>query len=295
MEALTLMNPAEQLRTGTTLKGQKGTSYQILKHLGGGGFGQTYLAVANSPQDRGQCVIKQLKLGPNIPLSLEDARERFQREAGVLEKLGHHPQIPSLWDNFEQNNGFYFVQDFIDGQELSKEIETGKPWSEGAVIGLLWDVLTVLKLIQSLEPPVSHRDINPNNLIRRKSDRKIVVIDFGAFKEIKATLEGKQSEITICIGTPGYAPPEQMAGKPRTNSDIYALGMVALYAATGRPPRQFDYDTQTGKLHFPPLPFSPDLSKILEKMVRAHYQERYQSATEVLQDLSPLHSIGSKL
>lgn len=287
------MNEAQLLIKGKILKGHKGT-YQILRHLGGGGFGQTYLAIAEAQPDKPHCAIKQLKLDPQINLSLQEAWERFQREADVLEKLGNHPQIPSLWDNFEENNEFYFVQDFIDGQDLSKEITEGRQWSEGAVIGLLWDVLQVLKFIQERDKPVIHRDIKPNNLIRRKSDCKIVVIDFGVFKEIVATPNCK-TILTLPFHTPWFAPKEQVEGKPRTNSDIYALGMTAIYALTGIQPRRFDYNTQTGEIMLPNWQVSAELTQILEKMVRYHYQDRYQWATEVINDLTNLHSIGSKI
>ncbi len=187
--------------------------YEVKKTLSQGGFGITYLAQDITEADRPLCVIKKLQLRTDIGLNMAEAETRFQREAETLKQLGNHAQIPQFWDYFIDGDEFYLVQEYIDGQDLRGEITDGKRWSQGKVIGLLYDVLQILKFIQGQNPPIIHRDINPRNLIKRKSDRRIVLIDFGAVKEVVTTSEGETSS-TIVIGTPDYTPEEQKRVNP---------------------------------------------------------------------------------
>ncbi|AVH67526.1 MULTISPECIES: serine/threonine-protein kinase [unclassified Nostoc] len=212
--------------------------YKIIQKLGAGGFGETYLA--EYPQDlpvspKYKCVIKRLIRPPTPDL---DTEERFKKEAAILFKLGkEHPQIPELYDFFEENREFYIVQEFIEGHDLSNEIISGKPWSEADVIQLLQEILEVLAFVH--QHNVIHRDIKPLNLMRRYLDNKLVLIDFGAIKEIstfKVNIQGQISS-TITIGTRDYMPSEQWEGHPQLCSDIYALGMTAIQALTGLTPQ----------------------------------------------------------
>ena len=166
------------IKIGQTVGGR----YEITRYLGGGIWGYTYLAQNPRQPYRSPCVIKQLKPQINEQLNLEEAERRFSIELKVLEKLGNHDRIPQLWDHFEENEEFYLVQEFIDGEDLGKELKKSNQLSEKKVVKLLQDVLEILVFIH--ENGVIHRDIKPSNLIRRRSDDKIVLIDFGIVKEI---------------------------------------------------------------------------------------------------------------
>jgi serine/threonine-protein kinase len=164
--------------------------------------------------------------------------------------------------------------------------------SEASVIPLLQDILEVLVFVH--QQNVIHRDIKPANLIRRSKDGKIVLIDFGAVKEVSAQVRNTsgQTSLTIVIGSPGYMPSEQVAGRPHFSSDIFAVGMVCLQALTGMNPRELPHDSLTGEfsceLFKDRAPVSPGFAAILDKMVRYDYRQRYQSAIEALQALERL-------
>ncbi|AFY79724.1 MAG: protein kinase [Hydrococcus sp. C42_A2020_068] len=269
-----------------------GGRYQILNELGSGGFGTTYLAKDMELPNKPKCVVKQLQPRFNSRALWQNAKERFGTEAMVLRRLGNHDQIPQLIAHFEENEEFYLVQEFIDGEELRKEV-CRKPFHETQVIEFLRDVLQVLDFVH--QQGVIHRDIKPSNLIRRQSDGKIVLIDFGAVKEIGTLSFNAETQtlMTSVIGTPGYMAPEQQNGRPFFSSDIYALGRTAIYALTGQSPMELE-DTETGDLtnwdkH---VSVSPKLAAILNKMIRPKYSERYHSVAEVLRDLEPLLKIG---
>jgi serine/threonine protein kinase len=261
--------------------------YKIIKELGNGGFGKTYLAeypcdLPVTPQYN--CVIKELVRPPTPDL---DTEQRFKKEAAVLFKLGkNHSQIPELYDFFEENRKFYLVQEYIDGQDLSYEINSDQKWSEADVIHLLQEILEVLTFIH--EQNVIHRDIKPLNLMRRYSDNKLVLIDFGVVKEISTLEVNAKGKIisTITAGTPGYMPSEQLQGHPKSNSDIFALGMTAIEAITGVSPQELQKDPNTLEVIWrEKVQISEALAEILTKMVRYHYTERYADAHETLQAL----------
>jgi serine/threonine protein kinase len=156
--------------------------YKIISHLGGGGFGQTYLAEDIDLPTHPTCVVKQLKPLSNEPFVLETAKRLFDKEAEILYSLGSHDRIPRLLAHFQEGEEFYLVQEFADGLDLTQEIGKGKSLPQTAVIALLKEILEILVFVHGRG--VVHRDIKPANLIRRSGDRKIVLIDFGAVKEI---------------------------------------------------------------------------------------------------------------
>lgn len=270
--------------------------YQIVRHLGGGGFGQTFLAKDSHLPGNPLCVVKQLKPRFTDPATLEMAKRFFSREAETLYRLGGHDQIPRLFAHFEQDGEFYLVQEFISGERLDKElteITDGKHYSEAYVIALMHDILQVLAFVH--QQNVIHRDIKPANLIRRSRDSKIVLIDFGAVKEVSnqaANLHG-QTSLTVAIGSPGYMPSEQQSFRPHKSSDIYAVGMVCIQALTGLEPKKLPKDS-SGEiccaLFSDRAPLSPGLAAILDRMVRYDYRERYFDATVALQALRQLNS-----
>ncbi|HEY9743717.1 MAG TPA: AAA-like domain-containing protein [Coleofasciculaceae cyanobacterium] len=272
--------------------------YQILRHLGGGGFGQTFLATDTHLPGDSLFVVKQLKPKVRDIKTLETAKRLFDREAQTLYRLGNHDRIPRLFAHFEQDEEFYLVQEFIEGQPLDKELADGVQLDEVSVIALLQDILQVLAFVH--QENVIHRDIKPANLIRRSQDRKIVLIDFGAVKEVSAQVAkgSGQTTFTVAVGSPGYMPSEQVSFRPHFSSDIYAVGMVGIQALSGLNPlnRELLQDSNTGEFccasFMDSAPVSPGLAAILDKMVRYDYRQRYKNATEALQALEQLQNQG---
>ncbi|MEM9273553.1 MAG: protein kinase [Cyanobacteria bacterium P01_F01_bin.143] len=269
-----------------------GGHYRVVQDLEEGGLAKTYIVEDQHRPGHPKCAVKFLKPVSNRPNFLPTARRLFKQEAEILEKLGEHNQIPRLLAYFEENQKFYLVQEFIEGHTLGLELPRNHRWSERKVIEMLKDVLQTLEFVHSYG--VIHRDIKPNNLIRRQQDGRLVLIDFGAVKKVCAPLITNQHDHsslihnTIAIGTQGYMPTEQVRGKPRLNSDIYALGMIGIQALTGLHPLNFDEDEE-GELIWQDLAkVSPELANILSKMVRYHFKDRYQSTRDVLEALQPL-------
>lgn len=264
--------------------------YRVIDTLGEGGLGKTYVAEDLFQPSHPQCVVKLLKPGSKDASFLPIARRLFQKEAEILEKLGRHTQIPQLLAHFEQKKEFLIIQEFIAGHTLSVELPVGHCWSENKVVLMLQDVLQILEFVHSYG--VIHRDIKPNNLIRRDEDGKLVLIDFGAVKQVsdpRITTKAPLTPKTIAIGTQGYMPTEQARGKPRLNSDIYALGMIAIQALTGIDPINLEEDTDGEVVWRNYAQVNDKLGSILSKMVRYHFRDRYQSASEVLQALEAIN------
>ncbi len=188
------------------------------------------------------CVVKQLSPQSQDAFTLQTARRLFDTEAQVLYQLGaNHPQIPKLLAHFEENQQFYLVQEFIDGSDFSRELAAKKRLSETETVALLLDALPILEFIH--RHGVIHRDIKPSNLIRRASDGKFVLIDFGAVKQISTQIaSGEPVARTVAVGTHGYMASEQSSGLPQPCSDIYSQGAVAIQALTGTPPNLLPKD-----------------------------------------------------
>ncbi|MBW4527727.1 MAG: serine/threonine protein kinase [Phormidium tanganyikae FI6-MK23] len=265
--------------------------FKITQALSSGGFGQTFLAEDTHIPGHPVCVVKQLKPLNTSPQALSLAQRLFEQEARILTQLGKEcDQIPNLQAYFTEENEFYLVQEYVEGHTLDVEMLPGTQWTEAKVLELLQGVLPILKFIHS--KGVIHRDIKPANLIRRQRDGKLVLIDFGAIKAVQEQVSAELDPTVATgtrIGTQGYAPTEQGRGKPRSNSDLYALGMVAIQALTGRSPSQLDEDSQTGEIVWEHLSSaSPGLKVVLNRMTRYHFKDRYQSAEEALQAVQQL-------
>jgi serine/threonine protein kinase len=261
--------------------------YKILQVLGSGGFSETYLAQDTRRPGSPTCVVKLLKPNTNNPNSLQISRRLFQSEAETLERLGNHSQIPRLLAYFEEDQEFYLVQEYIKGNLLSTEFTPETPYSEAQTIQLLRDVLLTLAFVH--EQGVIHRDVKPDNLIRRWEDDKLVLVDFGAVKKIWNRNAAQNQVAGTIIGTPGYMATEQGRGKPRPSSDIYALGMVAVQAITGITPMSLQEDSETGETIWQQYAkASPGLVAIIDKMIRYHFRDRFQSAKDVLAALEQL-------
>ncbi|NJK61226.1 MAG: serine/threonine protein kinase [Oscillatoriales cyanobacterium SM2_1_8] len=285
--------------------------YQLVKPLGAGGFGRTFLARDTRRPGAPTCVVKQLKPASDDPTFIREARRLFNTEAETLEKLGSHDRIPQLLAYFEEKSHFFLVQEFIEGQSLDRELQgdagatalqdeaaltvmtapvpASPKIAEPQAVALLKDVLEILEFVHG--EGVIHRDIKPENLIRRKSDGRLVLIDFGAVKALGETApasEGSgESRYTVTIGTPGYMPTEQCAGRPNYTSDLYALGMVVIRAITGCEPTELPHNADTGELVWRDrAKVSSGLAMVLSRMVRSQYVQRYQSAKEAMQALN---------
>jgi serine/threonine protein kinase len=259
-----------------------GDRYRAVETIARGGFGRTFLAVDEHKPSRPQCVIKQFFPYNQSNWDSERARELFRREAIQLEQLGHHPQIPALLAHFEQADYQYLVQELIDGRNLLQELARTGVFSELQVWQLLNDLLPVLHFIHSNQ--VIHRDVKPQNIIRRRTDQQYVLVDFGAAKSIAADL----SLTGTSIGSPEFVAPEQAIGKAVYASDLYSLGVSCIYLLTQVRPADL-FDTEEGAWvwrHHLTVPVSGALSDILNKLLQAPIKFRYQSAADILKDLN---------
>ncbi len=269
-----------------------GGRYQVIRRLGSGGFSRTFLVCDLHLPNHPKCVIKQLKVQDKDTGTLDMARRLFDTEARVLYQLGSHPQIPTLLAHFEENQEFYLAQEYIEGSRLTSQVEEGKPWSETRVVLLLQEILEILAFVHRQQ--VIHRDVKPSNLIRRHRDGKIVLIDFGAVKQVTSSplvdAETGATNLTVAIGTHGYMPNEQYAGKPRFSSDVYAVGMLGIRALTGIHPQKLNEDPVTCELawHEHAASVSSALTEVLDTMVRYDFRDRYPTAQEALEALERL-------
>ncbi|WP_414574721.1 protein kinase domain-containing protein [Anabaena sp. CCY 9402-a] len=263
--------------------------YQIIQSLGAGVFGQTYLAVDINYPHTPKCVVKQLKVNSLHPSYLDTIRLRFLTETSTLKRLGTNAQIPEFIACFEENERFYLVQEYIAGHSLTAELpisqQWGCLWSEEEVMAFLEDALGILEFVHS--QGVIHCDIKPENIIRRAINGKLVLIDFGSIQSINFGMDGDLSIYQAPTTSLGYIPPEQFIGQTQPNSDIYALGMIAIQALTGLEPLQLKVDAQTNEMIWrsPNTPVSDYLAAILSQMIRYNHQERFESAADVLRVL----------
>lgn len=309
--------------------------YQILKVLSAGAFGQTYIAQDKWHEGIPQCVVKHIKPNTDHPRQWQICQRLFTRETEILKKLGQHNQIPQLLDSFRDRQGFYLVQELIVGEPLSTELPISQHcsnrWSEEQCLELLDDVLGILEFVH--EQGVIHCDLKPNNLIRRTSDNKLVLIDFGVayqvdpsavnrslpplqssssgqvkeqrFREnlsstakpdsLSSSGQGHSRGLAAVVQPLGYIPPEQFSGQPHVNSDLYALGTIAIEALTGLTPLQLKTNPDTGELDWQQhVTVSGQLACVLDNLVRRDFRERYQSAAYVRVVLKKLVKRGQQ-
>ncbi|MEG4117677.1 serine/threonine-protein kinase [Microcoleus sp. N9_B4] len=271
--------------------------YRIVRELGHGGFGRTYLA-EDAHRFNEPCVLKEFAPQVHGSYALQKSEELFEREAGVLYKLQHN-QIPRFRELFRvsiSDRGYLFlVQDYVPGQTyrflLDARKRQGLRFIEAEINQLLLQILPLLEYIHSLG--VIHRDISPDNLILRSSDGMPVLIDFGGVKQVAATVESLFAEANgtpapaTRIGKLGYAPVEQMQmGIVSPHSDLYALAATVLVLLTGKEPHQL-LDSHTLNWNWrAECSLSPNLSLVLDKMLAQQPSQRYSSAREVMLALS---------
>ncbi|AFY32894.1 protein kinase [Calothrix sp. PCC 7507] len=253
--------------------------YKIIRQLGAGGFGKTFLAEDTYLPSGRRCVIKQLRPIMHNPRIYQLVQERFQREAAILEDLGSTTdQIPSLYAYFQSGEQFYLVQEWIEGNTLTAKIQQQGFLHESAVRKILVNLLPVIEYIHSKR--IIHRDIKPDNIILRSGNGKPVLIDFGAVREI---MQGNLTS-SIIIGTPGFMPMEQSVGRPVFSTDLYSLGLTAIYLLTGKLPSTFATDPATGDILWQnhTQGVSPDFVAFLDKAIQQSPRDRYPNAREML-------------
>ncbi|REJ60615.1 MAG: hypothetical protein DWQ56_05300 [Microcystis aeruginosa DA14] len=265
--------------------------YRALKLIGQGGFGKTFQAIDEDKPSKPYCVIKQFFSSAQGTGTLQKAAELFKEEAIRLDSLGRYPQIPELYAYFTANDGRqYLVQEYIEGQNLEQELKQEGVFNEAKIKHLLSEILPILEFIHSKQ--VIHRDIKPENIIRRKSDNKLILVDFGAAKFVSPL---NRSMTGTIIGSAEYIAPEQGNGKAVNASDLYSLGITCLYLLTGISP----FDLFDGGEHqwvwrqwLVNNPVSNDSGNILDKLIEFGTKKRYQYASEVLQALQMKTSVS---
>jgi serine/threonine protein kinase, bacterial len=284
------------IQPGLTL----GDRYVIVRQIGQGGFGRTYLA-EDVNRFRELCVLKEFSPQVQTAYVVQKAEELFEREASVLYKL-QHPQIPRFREllrlNLRGKEYLFLVQDYVEGETynslLNARIQQGLRFTEVEVRQLLLSILPVLEYIHSIG--VIHRDISPDNLMLRTIDKLPVLIDFGGVKQVVATVASQYYQPGIVASSPsptllgkvGFAPPEQMqTGLVSPHSDLYAMAASMLVLLTGKHPQEL-IDTYTLSWQWRrEVSLSPILAQILDKMLSARPSDRYQSARQVLQAINP--------
>lgn len=261
--------------------------YQIIQSLGSGGFGETFLVEDTQMPSRPRRVLKRLKPVTDNPQVYEIVQERFQREAAILEKVGSaHPQIPNLFAYFAEGGELYLVQEWVDGQTLTQMVKTQGSLGENQVQQMLVDLLPVLQFIHT--EGIIHRDIKSDNILIQQQDQKPFLIDFGAVKETLGIQLDSRGNTTssILIGTQGFMPPEQAAGRPVFSSDLYSLGLTMIYLLTGKWPQEL-INQWSGEVqwrsHAPNI--SPAFAAVLDKAIQYHPRDRYTKAEEMLMAL----------
>jgi serine/threonine-protein kinase len=261
--------------------------YQIIKRLGKGGFAHTYLAKNLTDPDRSTCVVKQLRPRIAHPRILQ----LFRSEARMLDRLDHS-QIPNSLECFEHEGDLFLVQDFVAGDDLSKEFSIGYQWSERKVTDFLREILKVLGYVH--QQNAIHRDLKPANMIRRWDNGKLVLIDFGAVEDLSQSAQNTVVHGAVAdrspavVGTPGYVAPEQSAGNATFSSDIYSLGMTAIQFVTGQYPLYLPKDDR-GAVQWRHLAkVSDELATILDRMIQSSLEDRYPDTASVLADVQAL-------
>ena len=268
--------------------------YLILEKLGAGGFSETYLARDKYLPHHPLCVVKALQLSAGSTISPEAANQLFETEAKLLEGLGqHHTQIPTLLAYSHEHEQAYLIQEYVEGESLRKWLARNQRLTTEAAVKLLSELLSILTYLHSRR--IVHCDLKPSNIIRRKRDGKLVLIDFGAacqLPETAADTPSASNNLQMAIGTPDYMPDEQKLGYTQLNSDLYALGILVIHLLTGVHPREFQRDLISGQLdwqrHLTDHAINPSLIGILNRMVQSDFRDRYQQAEAVLTDLQAL-------
>lgn len=254
--------------------------YQVLRTLGQGGMGTTYLAwdpIGSIERGPGLLVLKEM----NAEMAqIAKAQELFEREARTLKTL-NHPGIPRYYDFFVEAGKKYLAMELVHGQDLEQRILNSGPVNLPQAVEWMIQTCDILSYIHACNPPLIHRDVKPANLMARHRDNRIVMLDFGAVKEI-GTAPGTR------IGAEGYSAPEQDRGQPCTQSDLYAIGPTLIFLLTGVTPLQF-YRRRGSGFNFDvtDVPtITPELRQVIERVCEQKARDRYQTADELAKALA---------
>uniref|UniRef100_B8HJY8 non-specific serine/threonine protein kinase n=1 Tax=Cyanothece sp. (strain PCC 7425 / ATCC 29141) TaxID=395961 RepID=B8HJY8_CYAP4 len=262
--------------------------YQILRLLGTGGFGQTYLAQDLGRASKPLCIIKHLKPASHDPGFLEKLEQLYNRQVDILGKLGIHDRLPTLVAHFREEQDFFLVHDFIEGHTLDNELRPQMVWQEFQVTDFLKEMLVILNFVHG--QGVVHGDIQAENIIRRYRDSKLALVDFVTIRQEQIQMQSEAGQIflTIAVSTPGYKD-EGEELQPQFSSDIYNLGLVAIRSLTGMAIDQLPRHPDSGEILWEPQSsISVELEHFINTMVQPQPEARYQSAAEALRVLQRL-------
>jgi serine/threonine-protein kinase len=257
--------------------------YQVLRILGRGGMGTTYLVwnpSVNSPSGQPQGGLQVLKEMNADLVRIPKAQELFEREANTLKTL-NHPGIPKFYDFFVEDGKKYLVMELLHGKDMEKQVRRKGPITQKQAIIWMIQTCEVLEYLHNRQVPIIHRDIKPGNLLVQTVTNRVVVLDFGAVKAV-----GMPSRTRI--GAEGYSAPEQTQGRPVTQSDLYAIGPSLIYLLTADSPiRHYKKQSQGYGFALEGIPaISPELRKVIERVTKYHPSDRYQTAKELAQALA---------
>jgi len=264
-------------KTGELIDGR----YKILRKLGEGGMSVVYLAV-NEKVNKHWAIKEVKKEGVE---NFETVHQRLLTEADILKRL-HHPNLPDIVDIIENEETFLLVMDYIEGRQLESIVQEYGPQNEETVVNWGKQLCDVLSYLHSQNPPIIYRDMKPANVMVQK-DGKVVLIDFGTAREFKES----QAEDTLCLGTCGYAAPEQYEGQGQSGirTDIYCLGVTLYYLLTGHNPICKPYEIYP--IRYWNTNLSSGLEMIILKCTRKNPSKRYQSCEELQQELSHYYKL----
>lgn len=253
-------------------------SYQVLKVLGIGGMGTTFLVQPKGSRDR-QPPLQVLKEMNADMQAIPKAQELFKREARMLRSL-NHPGIPHLYDYFTENTKQYLVMELIHGQDLDQWVNQRGPLPPVQAIRWMIQACDILSYIHCHNPPIIHRDLKPSNILVRHRDSQVFIIDFGAVKEA-SLVPGTR------IAVEGYSAPEQSLGRPTIQSDLYGLGATLVFLLTGRSPQQFYKNLGHGhRIQLTNILSIPtDVKAVIERATDPQADHRFASASALAKAL----------
>ena len=255
--------------------------YRILSEIGHGGMSVVYMAI-NEKANKTWAIKEIRRTGTQ---DFEVVKQGLIVETDMLKNL-NHPNLPSIIDVIEDDDTFLIVMDYIEGNPLSKSLEEYGAQPQELVVEWAKQLCDVLGYLHSRNPAIIYRDMKPSNVML-KPDGNVTLIDFGTAREFKE----KNLADTTCLGTVGYAAPEQFGGMGQTDArtDIYCLGATLYHLVTGCNPCEPPYEIQPIRQINPML--SSGLERIIQKCCQRNPADRYQSCAELMYDLDNYEKI----
>ena len=246
--------------------------YKILNKIGQGGMSVVYLAM--NERANKQWAIKEVR--KDGTKDYEVVKQGLIAETDILKRL-NHPHLPSIIDVIDCDDTFLIVMDYIEGRTLDHWLKKEGAQPQERVVEWAKQICDVLGYLHSRKPPIIYRDLKPSNVML-KPDGKIMIIDFGTAREFKE----QSIEDTKCLGTQGYAAPEQYGGHGQTDArtDIYNLGATMYHLLTGHNPSLPPYEMYPIRQWNPSL--SSGLEAIVTKCTQRNPNDRYQSCAELM-------------